>query len=132
MQELVNGAVGQTVIWSAVLVILIVIGRFIVLRFRDRAVGTEQVSSDLLSNFREMAQQGDIDEAEYRTIKTMLGGRLQAESGDAVKSDPSKRDAVTRDAVKSRLDNRGQGRPPRPAGDVFTSSADSSKPEDGP
>lgn len=109
MQELVNGAVGQTVIWTAVLVILIVIGRFIVLRFRDRAVSADQVPSDLLSNFREMAQQGDIDEAEYRTIKTMLGGRLQTESGDVVKRDPVKRDPGKRDAVKSRLDNRGQG-----------------------
>lgn len=117
MRDFVTGAVGQTVIWSAVLLALVMTGHYVVLRYRDRAVGTDEESSDLLSNFREMAQQGDINEAEYRTIKTMLGGRLQAESGDA---------------VKQRLDNRGQGRPPRPAGEPFTSSVDSSKPEDGP
>ncbi|MFM8251882.1 MAG: hypothetical protein ACKOBW_09835 [Planctomycetota bacterium] len=109
MLEFVNGTVGQSVIWTAVLVILIVIGRFIVLRFRDRAVSTDEASSDLLSNFREWAQQGDINEAEYRTIKTMLGSRLQAESGDAVKSGRVEKETLKRDAVKSRLDNRGQG-----------------------
>jgi len=103
MRDFVTGAVGQTVIWSAVLLALVMIGHFVVLRYRDRAVGTDEESSDLLSNFREMAQQGDIDESEYRTIKTMLGGKMQAELGIAVKrSDevppvpPGARDSLAR------------------------------------
>jgi len=91
------------VVWSSILAALIAVGVYVVLRWRDRAVGNDRASSDLLSNFREMAQQGDIDESEYRTIKTMLGGKMQAELGIAVKrSDevapvpPGARDSLAR------------------------------------
>ena len=54
-----------------------------VLRFRGRAVSAVPPASDMLANFREMARQGDIDETEFRTIKTMLGAKLQDELGAA-------------------------------------------------
>lgn len=48
-------------------------------KFRDSNDEVGLSASELLSNFREIHQQGDIDEAEYRKIKTALGAKLQQE-----------------------------------------------------
>ena len=69
----------QAVLWVTVLVILLVVGAWVVLRFRGRATEDTAPSSDLLSNFREMHHDGHLDESEFRTIKTMLGGKIQRE-----------------------------------------------------
>jgi len=69
----------QAVIWITVLVILIAVGAFVVLKFRDRATNAMTPSSDLLTNFREIHHQGELSESEFRTIKTMLGAKLQGE-----------------------------------------------------
>ena len=72
----------QAVIWTTVLLMLAVIGLFVVTRFRDKADEDTPTSSDLLTNFREMQQEGDISEKEFRTIKTVLGAKLQDELKD--------------------------------------------------
>ena len=48
--------------------------------FRGRADQDQLTAHDLLTNFREMHHEGDINDAEFRTIKTVLGERIQAES----------------------------------------------------
>lgn len=84
MLDFLRGPTAQMVIWLAVLACLISVGVYVVLRFRGRAVGNVAPTSDMLANFREMAQQGDINETEFRTIKTMLGAKLQGELGAAL------------------------------------------------
>lgn len=69
----------QLVIGVSILAILSVVGWYVVARFRDSTGEGGLSASDLLSNFREIHQQGDIDEAEYRKIKTALGAKLQQE-----------------------------------------------------
>jgi hypothetical protein len=51
---------------------------YIVLRFRDSSE-QDETTSDLLTKFREMHHQGYLNEAEYRTIKTELTGKLSDE-----------------------------------------------------
>lgn len=58
---------------------LVSIGAYIVLKFRDSDDSTES-SADLLTKFREMRQEGQINEEEYRTIKTDLGDKLSTQS----------------------------------------------------
>ena len=69
----------QAVLYVAALLILMTIGYYIVLRFRDRTDEDQLTTSELLTNFREIHQQGDINDTEYRTIKTTLGAKLQDE-----------------------------------------------------
>lgn len=83
MLEFLHTPVAQSVLWFTILVVLVAIGAFVVAKFRDRAVGSAPASSDLLSSFREMEQQGDLTEAEFRTIKTKLGATLQDSITDA-------------------------------------------------
>jgi hypothetical protein len=68
----------QLVAWTAVLAILSAIGIYIVRRFRDSTEDTE-TSSTLLTKFQESRHRGDLNEAEFRTIKTILAERMQAE-----------------------------------------------------
>ena len=82
MQEFLVTTEAQAVIWTAVLVFLCVLGYYIVGSFRGRSDDNQSKSSELLTNFTEMHHQGDINESEFRTIKTVLGAELQQELKD--------------------------------------------------
>lgn len=69
-------------IWVGVLVVLLGAAVWLVRKFRDSAAQEEQLSLDDLTNFQEMRQKGDIDDAEFRTIKSVLGARLRREIND--------------------------------------------------
>ena len=76
--EFLMTPLAQLVIWTSVLLILTTIGIYIVRRFRG---GTEdnETSSMLLTKFRDSRYRGDLNESEFRTIKTILAERMQAE-----------------------------------------------------
>ena len=82
MKEFLLSAPTQAVIWTTVLVILVIVGWYVTGRFRDRTEENRLSPNDLLTNFRELHHQGDINDAEFRTIKTVLGARLQEELKD--------------------------------------------------
>jgi len=71
------------VIWGTVLVCMLMVGAYLVKKFRDRSGGDRLTANQLLTNFREMERGGDITDSEFRTIKTVLGERLQAETRDS-------------------------------------------------
>ena len=67
----------QIAIWMSVLFGLIVVAWLVVQRFRGGAADEGRPESEMLTKFQEMRQEGDISEAEYRTIKSVLGEQLQ-------------------------------------------------------
>jgi uncharacterized membrane protein len=79
MQEFLSTPLAKAVISVAILLVMLAVGYYLVRRFRDRIDDDRQTTSDLLTNFREMHHEGDISEAEFRTIKTVLGQKLQEE-----------------------------------------------------
>lgn len=83
MQEFLATPIAKAVLWISVLLVLLVVGSYLVRRFRDRIGDDQPTTSDLLTNFREMHREGDISETEFRTIKTVLGRKLQDELKDA-------------------------------------------------
>ena len=83
MREFLTTSIASAVLWVAVLLVMLAVGYYVVRRFRDRSDDDRQTASDLLTNFREMHQEGDISEMEFRTIKTVLGRKLQEELKDA-------------------------------------------------
>ncbi len=82
MLEFLSTPLARAVESVAVLLILMAVGFYVVQRFRDRIDEDRQTASDLLTNFREMHHEGDITEAEFRTIKTVLGHKLHEEFKD--------------------------------------------------
>jgi len=82
MREFLTTPVAEAVLWIGVLLVILAMAYYVVRRFRDRSDEDRQTASDLLTNFREMRQEGDISETEFRTIKTVLGRKLQEELKD--------------------------------------------------
>ena len=82
MLEVMRSSSGQLTIGFAGLAILVVIGVYVVLRFRDDAGSADEIenASNLLTKFREMKHEGHIDEEEYRTIRTDLEGKLSQQA----------------------------------------------------
>jgi uncharacterized membrane protein len=73
-----------------VLLIMLAVAYYLLRRFRDRIGDDRQTASDLLTNFREMHHEGDISETEFRTIRTVLGHKLQQELRDAERDDQTR------------------------------------------
>lgn len=82
MLEFLRTPTAQAVIAVAMLAVLSMVGYYIVLRFRGHSGEDRQSASEWLTNYRELHRQGDISDAEYRTIKTVLGDQLQKELKD--------------------------------------------------
>lgn len=82
MKDFLLTTPAQLVIWTTVLLVLIIVGWYAVGRFRDNDDDDRLTANELLTNFKELHHQGDIDDAEYRTIKTVLGAKLQQELED--------------------------------------------------
>jgi uncharacterized membrane protein len=81
--EFLSTPSAQAVIWVTVLGCLLVVAYYVVQRLRDRTGDDRLTANDMLTNFREMNREGDISDAEFRTIKTVLGEKLQAEIKDS-------------------------------------------------
>lgn len=69
----------KLVVWVTVLAILIAVSWYFVARLRDRSDETQRTTSDMLTNFGQMREEGSLSEEEYRTIKARLSEQLQEE-----------------------------------------------------
>lgn len=65
----------QMGMWGTVLLLMLIMGALVVRRFRESAVRNDDNPLQVLTNFREMKVQGDINDAEFRTIKALLEGK---------------------------------------------------------
>jgi uncharacterized membrane protein len=72
----------QLMLGLAVLLGLVIAGVLVVQRFRDGAGQKGPAANELMANFQEMRQRGDISDADYRKIKAVLGSQLQSELKD--------------------------------------------------
>ena len=77
-----SSTTAQVVILLAVLAAMIVVGIYLVRRFRGGAEEGHPSASDLMTNFGELHSQGELSDQEYRTIKTLLAARMQEELKD--------------------------------------------------
>lgn len=85
MVEFLQSTAAQAVLWVTALLVLCAIGAYVVMRFRDRSGDRRTSSSELLTGFRDLHDEGDISRGEFQKIKTVLGHKLQEElkSSDA-------------------------------------------------
>lgn len=73
MLELFNHPTVQAILAVAVLLIVVYLGIFVLTRLRPSTIKADMSVEDLSANFEEMRLEGDIDEAELRKIKSVLG-----------------------------------------------------------
>jgi uncharacterized membrane protein len=69
----------QVTIGLSMLIGLVIVGMLIVQRFRGGTAGKGPSTNELLTNFQEMRSRGDITDADYRRIKSVLGAQLHGE-----------------------------------------------------
>ena len=69
----------QVVLYVAALLVMLVVAFYVVQRLRDFDDEDTVSASDLMTNFQEMHEEGDINGMEYRTIKTVLNDQLKDE-----------------------------------------------------
>lgn len=81
MWQFLQTPAAQGVIWVAVALTLSVIAFYVVRNFRDQ-IEDDGGTSEHLTKFREMEQEGVLSDAEFRTIKTVLGSRLRDDLND--------------------------------------------------
>ena len=72
----------QIMLWMTVLIGLVIIGVLVVQRFRGGAADKGTSANELLANFEEMQSRGDISDADYRKIKSVLRAELHSELKD--------------------------------------------------
>ena len=87
MMEFLLQPIPQVVIWSTVLVIVILTSIYVVKKFRDQIDEDMPGPIEHMSFFREIYDEGDITETEFRTIKTVLSEQLEGALNDPDETD---------------------------------------------
>jgi hypothetical protein len=59
------------------------LGALVVSKFRGSTKDEERPTSQMLSNFRNLHEQGELSETEFRNIKTLLSDKIQEELKDS-------------------------------------------------
>ena len=73
----------NAIITVGVLCLLLVVGAYIITKYRDGSDDSGTGTSDLMSNFRDLRAKGDLSDEEFRTIKSMLSEKLRNELRDS-------------------------------------------------
>jgi hypothetical protein len=90
MSDLLSRSYVQAGLSLLALMIVSLAAYFLVVRLRDLSSKDRDQTADLLKNFEEMRQEGDIDEAEFRNIQSLLKANRQvASSTSDLKEDPT-------------------------------------------
>ncbi len=82
MLDFLVSSTGQAILMTSLLVIIIILGVLVVARFRNFNDDDQPTASELLTNFQELHDEGDISEAEFRKLKTVLSDKLRHELND--------------------------------------------------
>lgn len=77
MKQISPETFAQLVVWCSALLGLMAIAALLLAKLRGNAQQSEDSTGQLLSNLQDLRQEGDISDAEYRTIKAVLGAKLQ-------------------------------------------------------
>jgi uncharacterized membrane protein len=85
MQKMSAETVGQLITGLGLLLGLLILAVLVVQRFRGSAAQKGSTAKELVSNFQEMRSRGDITEADYRRIQSVLGDSLHSELKDGNK-----------------------------------------------
>ena len=79
MEEFLARPLVRAGLLFAAIAALTALGAFVVARFRGGKGDDQPSTSELLSKFRELHDQGELSDEEFRSIKANLAQRLEAE-----------------------------------------------------
>ncbi|MGD9127572.1 MAG: hypothetical protein PVH19_09360 [Planctomycetia bacterium] len=76
----------ETLIWVIALLIVLVVGSFAIRKICTKSIQQELKPEELLRKFRDSHTKGELDDQEFRKIKSMLAGQI----GDELKDKDNK------------------------------------------
>lgn len=80
----------ELVLLVALLAVLVVIAIYLIGKVRDEAKQARMPSSEILSNFEQLHESGQLSDQEFRSIRAMLHERMQTEIAQtAVRQQPA-------------------------------------------
>lgn len=82
MWEIFSSPFAQTVLWTSGLAALVGVGIYVIGNVRPQGKPTRDSGGELLSDFREMYEQGELTAEEFRAIKSKLKQPLPHELND--------------------------------------------------
>jgi uncharacterized membrane protein len=86
MSEFLASPLASVVLLLALTAVLVAVGVFVIGKVRAALKQTQPDASAWLTKFQELHAQGELSDAEFRTIKAMLAERLQHELKDSDKA----------------------------------------------
>ncbi len=82
IERLLIADIVELVVWIAIVAALVAVAIYVIGKVRASPAQHEPTVSQLMSKFRELHSRGKLSDAEFRTIKTMLGTQLREELKD--------------------------------------------------
>ena len=82
MRTMSAETLGQLITGMGLLLGLLIVAVLVVQKFRGGTAEKGSVAKELTANFQEMRSRGDITEADYRRIQSVLGDSLHGELKD--------------------------------------------------
>jgi hypothetical protein len=79
MAEFLASPLASIIFLLALTATLIAVGIYVIGKVRAGTREEDLKSSELLTHFQELHEQGELDEKEFRKIKAMLAAKLQQE-----------------------------------------------------
>ena len=77
-----GNSVIELLLWLGLLSALLAAGIFTIGKIRSKAIQQEPFSAEIMAKFREAHSRGDLDDEEFRTIKSTVTRRFQTEISD--------------------------------------------------
>ena len=71
-QETMEIPEARWIIWITLLVIFVLVGAYVAMYFRGQAKGGSQESTDYLSDFRKLKDEGKLDDEEFGRLKQAI------------------------------------------------------------
>ncbi len=82
MVEFLLSPTAQAILMGIILAVLIIVGFTTVRKFRNFDDDDRLTANQMLTNFRELRDEGDISDEEFRKLRTVLSEQVQQELND--------------------------------------------------
>lgn len=73
----------QIILGLAGIAVLVSVGVYVIAKVRNEWIESKPDTSELITNFRQLRESGELSDKEYRTIKGMLADKLGREINDS-------------------------------------------------
>lgn len=79
MFDFLSTTTAQIILGLSGIAALVAVGVYVIARVRNEWIESKPETSELISNFRQLRETGQLSDTEYRTIKGMLAEKLSQE-----------------------------------------------------